>query len=269
MTLYAPAAIITNPAHSTVCAGSGTSFNVNAAGAIVGYQWQVSTDGGTVYNNINGQTNATLTLSALTTAMNGNMYRVIVTGRCDVSTSLGAILQVKPTPTFTLGPIPSTLCVSDSSITLSAIGFVGTWSGNGVLINKFNPFAAGAGAATVTFTGTNDVGCSASKSTVIQVNDCADRHLTLSNPGSIIILPNPNNGNFRIWVKSDLYTRLSLRVFSSDGRLMATESFSGITYDKKIPVDLTRLASGVYHLSFSNDENGTFSSHGFKVVIAR
>ena len=269
LTLYSPAAIVTNPAHSTVCAGSGTSFSVNATGAIVGYQWQVSTDGGAVYSNINGETAATLTLNGLTTAMNGNLYRVIVTGTCDASTSPGATLLVKPTPTFTLGSIPSSLCVSDSSITLTAIGFTGTWSGNGVLINKFNPFAAGAGAATVTFTGTNDVGCSASKSAVIQVNDCANRHLTLSDPGSIVIMPNPSNGNFRIWVKTDLYTRLYLRVFASDGRLMATESFNGVTYDKKMPLDLTRFASGIYHLSFSNDENGTFNSHGFKVVITR
>ena len=269
LVFWQPAVITGNPAHSTICAGSGTSFTVSTTGSIVGYQWQISTDGGTVFSNINGQTSATLTLNALTTTQNGNVYRVIVSGNCGSVTSIGAILQVKPTPTFTLGPIPSSLCVSDSAITLTAIGFIGTWSGSGVQINKFNPFAAGAGSATVTFTGTNDAGCSASKSTVIQVNDCSDRHLTLSNPGSLIILPNPSNGNFQVWVKTDLYTRLFLRVFASDGKLMASQSLSGITYDKKVPIDLTRLASGVYHLSFSNDEGGNFTSHGFKVVIAR
>jgi len=192
-----------------------------------------------------------------------------VTGNCGSVNSAGATLAVNPTPTFTLGTIPASICVSDPAITLTATGAPGTWSGNGVQGNTFTPSVAGAGNATVTFTGTNSFGCTASQNKVIEVISCAERHLALSDPNSIIIMPNPNNGNFRVWVRSDLYTRLQMRVYASDGKLMATQALNGITYDIKVPVDLTRLASGVYNLVFSNDENGKFTTHAFQVVITR
>lgn len=267
--IAAPAAITGEPAHSTVCAGANTSFTVATAGAVTSYQWQVSTDGGTTFTNIPGQTNPTLALTAVTTALNGNTYRVIVTGNCGSVNSIGAILQVNPTPTFTLGNIPSSTCMSDSAVLLTATGFTGTWSGNGVQGNTFVPGAAGVGTATITFSGTNSFGCSATQSANVQVNECPERHLTLTNPNSLVIMPNPNNGNFRIWVKTDLYQRLHMRVYASDGRLMATQSFSGLYFGSKIPVDLTRLSNGVYHLSLSNDEGGKLVKKAFKVVIVR
>jgi hypothetical protein len=269
LTIASPAVITGEPAHSTVCTGANTSFTVVTSGAVVGYQWQVSTDGGTTFTNINGQTTPTLNLNAVGTSLNGNVYRVIVSGNCGSVNSVGAILQVNPTPTFTLGNIPASACVSDNAVTLTATGFTGTWSGNGVQGSQFVPSAAGVGSATITFSGTNNFGCSASQSATVVVNECPERHLLLSNPKSLIILPNPNNGDFRIWVRTDLYSRLNMRVYASDGRLISTEFFSGISYDMKVPVDLTRLPAGVYQLFLYNDEAGRLEKNSFKVVIVR
>ena len=82
-------------------------------------------------------------------------------------------------------------------------------------------------------------------------------------------MPNPNNGDFRIWVRTDLYSRLNMRVYASDGRLVTTESFNGISYDMKVPVDLTTLPSGVYQLFLYNNEAGRLEKNSFKVVIVR
>jgi hypothetical protein len=60
-----------------------------------------------------------------------------------------------------------------------------------------------------------------------------------------------------------------MRVYASDGRLISTEFFSGISYDMKVPVDLTRLPAGVYQLFLYNDEAGRLEKNSFKVVIIR
>lgn len=265
----APTVVTGGPDHHTLCAGQNASFTVATSGIVTGYQWQLSTDGGSIFTNINGQTNATLNINNVTTAMHEYQYRVIVTGPCGSVNSIPAFLHVNPTPTFTLGNIPTTACVSDPALELIATGFTGIWSGNGVLGNMFTPSSAGVGQATITFTGTNNFGCSAAQSVNVTVNECPERHIALTNPQSLIIMPNPNGGNFRIWVRTDLYSRLNMRVYQSDGRLVATEAFTGVVYDAKLAVDLTRLASGVYHLLVYNDENGGMIKKSFKVVIAR
>jgi hypothetical protein len=67
----------------TVVSGHGVTFSVSAAVGTI--QWQVSTDGGTTYTNLNndstysGVTSSNLTIAAVTSGMSGFKYRAIVT----------------------------------------------------------------------------------------------------------------------------------------------------------------------------------------------
>ena len=61
-----------------VCVGTNTSFAVTATGSTLTYQWQLSTDAGGTWNNIAGETAATLNLTAVTAIMTANQYRVVV-----------------------------------------------------------------------------------------------------------------------------------------------------------------------------------------------
>src|SRR5213075_2864606 len=98
-----PAAITTNPANQTSCAGANASMSVVATGGVLTYQWQVSTNGGVSYTDLSGATSATLTLTGLTTSMNLNRYRAVVTvASCNSVTSAAAILNVNALPTVTL-----------------------------------------------------------------------------------------------------------------------------------------------------------------------
>ncbi len=267
LTVFAPPTISSQPANTTVCAASNANFTVTAAGPIAGYQWQVSTDGGVTFSNISGATSATLTLTAVTTAQNANRYRCLVVGNCVTVNSNSAVLTVNPLPVFTLGSIPATLCVSDTAITLTATLAGGTWTGTGVQGNKFYPSVAGVGTATVTYTVTNGFGCMFAVSASIQVNACPERHVLLSAANSLIIYPNPNNGNFNIRIHSDLYTKLGLKVYNSDGQLIKTQSFTGLFYNTIFPVDLSKASSGLYHLFFYNNEGGTLMKRAFGIVI--
>ena len=269
LTVAEAAGISGQPANTLVCQGTAASFTVTATGAVTGYQWQVSTDGGTTYTNIAGQTGATLNLNAVNLSQNNYQYRNSVSGNCGSVNSTGAILSVNPTPVFTIDNIPSTRCVSDSAVLLNASLAGGTWSGNGVNGSSFVPSVSGLGLIPITYTASNSFGCTASQSVNIQVNECAERHRSLTDPNSIQVYPNPNDGRFSIRIRTDLYTKLNMRVYASDGKLIATQQFSGLVYNTVFPVTLSKLSNGIYHLFLYNDEGGVFVKKTFSLVIAR
>lgn len=99
ISLYSAPAITSQPQNDTVCAGSGVNatFSVTASGTGLTYQWQVNSGSG--YTNISGATGSTLTVSSVTSAMSGDLYRCVVSGTCTPSvTSSAALLTVYTAP---------------------------------------------------------------------------------------------------------------------------------------------------------------------------
>lgn len=70
--------ITTQPDYQYVLDGADAIFTVTASGTILAYQWQVSTDDGVTYSDITGETNVNLTITAVSTSDDGNLYRVLV-----------------------------------------------------------------------------------------------------------------------------------------------------------------------------------------------
>jgi uncharacterized repeat protein (TIGR01451 family) len=114
---------ITNqPTDLTVCAGSDAVFSIAAAG-VIGYQWQVSTDGGATWNNIAGATNTTLTLSPATAAIQRHKYRVILANCGSDAISSAATLTVKDPVTVITQPTNTGICEGNNgTISVSASG---------------------------------------------------------------------------------------------------------------------------------------------------
>ena len=65
------------PVNVDTAAGTNASFTISASAdpAVVGYQWQVSTDGGTSWTELPGETGAMLNLLNVSDSQHGNMYR--------------------------------------------------------------------------------------------------------------------------------------------------------------------------------------------------
>ncbi|MBL0317346.1 MAG: hypothetical protein IPP69_16895 [Flavobacteriales bacterium] len=88
ITTYSPGPLPANFINN-ICAGTNTSFGVTATGSGLNYTWQVSTNGGSSWSTsglgsapYSGATSSTLSINNAPSGLNGNLYRVIVSGSC-------------------------------------------------------------------------------------------------------------------------------------------------------------------------------------------
>lgn len=112
------------PADVSLCNGGMASFTVNPTPDDTGqyqYQWDVSTDGGSIWTPIATATSRTYSFTAGLDD-DGNQYRVRVKYNtlpyCNEVTSCAAHLTVQGGPTVAVGD-PITICVLDAAITLT------------------------------------------------------------------------------------------------------------------------------------------------------
>ncbi len=112
-----PVQFNSQPANVGICGNADAVFTVDATGTSLTYQWQVSTNGGTTYDDIPGETNSTLTLTAVTPAQSNNIYHVVVTGvPCGAVTSDPALLTVSTPAQITTQPSDVTTCENDNAV---------------------------------------------------------------------------------------------------------------------------------------------------------
>jgi Fungalysin metallopeptidase (M36)/PA domain/Ig-like domain CHU_C associated len=117
-----PPAITTNPASATACAGNNVTFT-GAASNATSYNWQVSTNGGTSWADVTpANTTTTLTLTAVTTAMNNNQYRMTATNGSGSVNSTAATLTVNAAPAAPTVTGAATYCQGSTASPLTATG---------------------------------------------------------------------------------------------------------------------------------------------------
>ncbi|MCW8398412.1 IPT/TIG domain-containing protein [Legionella sp. PATHC038] len=113
----------TDPATAIKDVGQTATFSTTASGGTTpySYQWQVSTDGGTTFNNVStgtGGTTASYTTASLTLSDNNNRYRVLVSDATSASvTTAAATLTVN-----------STLSSTDPATAIKDVGQTATFS---------------------------------------------------------------------------------------------------------------------------------------------
>lgn len=93
--------VSTSPADTTVMEGLSASLTAVIGGTTPTYQWQVSTDGGTVWNNVAGGIGGTgpnYLTSPNTLANTGYKYRAIGTVVCNGTSATSAVATVTVTP---------------------------------------------------------------------------------------------------------------------------------------------------------------------------
>lgn len=109
-----PYAITTHPSNKSICTNNVTTFTLAPATATA-YQWQVRTPGSPSFTNItngamySGVTSSVLSVTAVSSTMNGNVYRVNATG-CGTATSNGGSLTVKDSTIINLQSLSGSYC---------------------------------------------------------------------------------------------------------------------------------------------------------------
>lgn len=98
--------ISTDPANATVTEGLSASLTAVVGGTSSTYQWQVSTDGGTAWNNVSGGINPngpTYLTPPNTLTSSGYKYRAIGHVACNNSSATSAVATVTVTPAVATG----------------------------------------------------------------------------------------------------------------------------------------------------------------------
>ncbi len=160
--------INTQPVDKMICVGGSTSFFIATTGAN-SFQWQVSTDGGSSFNNISnggvylGTAAPLLIITGATAAMNNYKYRCLATGTCTapVPSSAATLTVINPVSISGTGqPVSSVTCsggnISYTVTGTSTLPVIYQWQedrGLGFTNITNGGMYAGATSATLTLTG--------------------------------------------------------------------------------------------------------------------
>ena len=99
-----PTSITTQPTTDTICDGDPVSFQVTTTGGSPTYQWKEVSGTNATFSNVSnggiytGATSATLNVSPVNTALDGNQYYVEITNGSCVLRSRAVQLYVEPKP---------------------------------------------------------------------------------------------------------------------------------------------------------------------------
>ena len=75
VTVNTPAAITDQPAPTIGCVGTSQTITMAVTGSFITYQWEVSTNGGSTWSNVTGQTSRDLTIANPTAVFASYLYR--------------------------------------------------------------------------------------------------------------------------------------------------------------------------------------------------
>ena len=265
LTVNSPATITRQPLAQSGCALENYSFSVTATSGtnVPGFQWQVSTDGGISFTNIQGEINASLSINNAAINLNGNIYRVVVSSNgCNSVISNAVSLRVSNKPAVVL-TLPATSSTNPSvntmiyaTISPANANILYSWKRNGIIlpitVSSLTIAVDDEAAYEVTIT---DIvtGC---QSTSNVINTLASRSDNLV-ANKVFIYPNP--------VKTTMQVRFNNSTSANRGTMLNIYDEKGVmVYSKSYPitgtfgrmdVDMSRMQNGTY-LIYIMDNSG-------------
>jgi large repetitive protein len=104
------------------------------------------------------------------------VYSVTDGNGCADDTTMQFVIN--PIPTVSFAGLNNSYCIDASTVTLTGNPSGGTFSGNGIVGNTFNPTLAEAGVHTITYSFTDGNGCSNTSTQNVTVNPLPDANFT-------------------------------------------------------------------------------------------
>ena len=241
---------------NNLCEGSEFNFTSSTTGGgnTPQYQWQV-----------NGATTGENTPEFAYVAENGDVVSMVFTsdltctnGNPVTSNTITAVANPLPVVTWP-GFEPDTLCIEDwGPVTLSGgTPAGGSYSGDGVVDNIFDPAQAGTGTHEITYTYSDPSGCSNQSSLFLFVDIC----LGISENGAgLLVYPNPVSDNLMVKMQDNgnmqqitLTNMLGIRVYQIENP----------DSNEVVSIPVQNLPSGNYLLRVISESKSAFK----KVII--
>ncbi|MFA7290512.1 MAG: T9SS type A sorting domain-containing protein, partial [Melioribacteraceae bacterium] len=241
---------------NNLCEGSEFNFTSSTTGGgnTPQYQWQV-----------NGAPAGENTPEFAYVAENGDVVSMVFTsdltctnGNPVTSNTITAVVNPLPVVTWP-GFEPDTLCIEDwGPVTLTGgTPAGGTYSGDGVVDNIFDPAQAGTGTHEITYTYSDPSGCSNQSSLHLFVDVC----LGMSEKESgLLVYPNPVSDNLMVKMQDNstlqritLTNMMGIRVYQNENP----------DSNEVVAIPVQNLPSGNYLLRVISDSKSVFK----KVII--
>ncbi|RLD46249.1 MAG: hypothetical protein DRI88_07820, partial [Bacteroidetes bacterium] len=222
-----------------ICVGETVQLNADASGGTGSYTYSWTSDPAGFTSD---EQNPVVTPEVTTT------YMVEVSDGEQLTNGEVAI-TVNPLPEITLGDWPDTLCNEEEPpVQLTAIPEGGTFDGNGVTPDGvFSPEGAQLGWNVITYTYTDENGCTNTAQDSIFVDECVGIISLSAGDGSVTVYPNPNGGKFTIVSRSVIEEVI---ILSNTGAKVSEEKHNEATVN--ISVDLPK---GTYMIRIITSEN--------------
>ena len=215
--------VIANSTSSTICETETITLTGSGAGT---YTWD------------NGVTDGVAFAPTTSTA-----YTVTGIDANGCSNTDTINVSVNPLPSVSMTAIPQ-LCVYDVAFELTGgTPAGGTYAGNGVSNNQFDPATAGVGSHTITYSYTDGNGCSNEATIDVVVDACSS--LEEISTSFITVYPNPTLGE--ITIDNNISVITSVEVIDLTGKVLINS--------QSTTVDLSELSSGKYIVRVSTNDS--------------
>jgi hypothetical protein len=234
------AATVNNTVDPSVCGGTDGSIDIFITGGTMYYftVWSNSATGEDLTN------------------IGAGAYSAVITDANGCTTTVSATLNDPNAPAVTLSLPMDTACGSfPGTIVLSGeTPAGGTWSGNTVTGNSFDPFNAGTGLHYISYSYTDNNGCTGSATDSLYVDLCMGTTEIVS--ATWRLYPNPTNGTVMITTNATQNSDVIVEVYSGDGKLIFIENNQ---QTPAITLDLTNEPVGTYFIRLTT--NGETTMH--------
>lgn len=220
---------------TAICAGQTVILNAENPGAT--YTWNTGAHTQTILVN---QT---------------SVYSVIVTAAGGCSGTDTSNVVVRALPIVSLNLTQDTVTSNTSPFVLSGgIPTGGVYSGSGVVSGIFNPAIAGAGTHVITYTYTDNNGCSniAKDTIIVQIITGIKNN---SNSIGMNIYPNPTNGMIKFTINNSTNNKQGvIQIIDAIGQVVYSDDVI-IVNSSSYSFDLSNLSSGIYYFKLIVDNN--------------
>lgn len=175
-------------------------------------------------------------------------YWLRVTNQNLCSHSDTITLNINPLPIVTVSGLDTVYCNTAGPVSLTGNPTGGIFSGTGMSGASFNPSAVSVGYHSITYTYTDDLGCTDSATVVTHVIVC-DNIREFSEVGNFNIYPNPFNYNFNLdfTLKKESEVKIKLMDITNRelGEILNERKPEG---QYTVFYDGSHLAVGIYYL---------------------